>query len=68
VPAGTPAYIVARLNAAIREALDDPELVAALLARGAQPVPGTSESFARFIAASAERWAVAVRASGAKID
>jgi tripartite-type tricarboxylate transporter receptor subunit TctC len=68
VPAGTPAHVVARLNAAIREALDDPELVAALLARGAQPVPGTPDSFARFIAASAERWAVAVRASGAKID
>jgi len=67
-PAGTPAPIVARLNAAIREALDDPDLVAALLARGAQPVPGSSESFVRFIAASAERWAVAVRASGAKID
>ena len=68
VPSGTPAHVVARLNAAIREALDDTELVAALLARGAQPVPGTPESFARFIAASAERWAVAVRASGAKID
>jgi tripartite-type tricarboxylate transporter receptor subunit TctC len=68
VPAGTPAPIVERLNAAIREALDDPEIVAALRARGARPVPGTAESFARFITASAERWSVAVRASGAKID
>lgn len=68
VPAGTPAAVVERLNAAIRQALADPELVAALRARGAEPVPGTPESFARFIAASAERWAQAVRASGAKID
>jgi tripartite-type tricarboxylate transporter receptor subunit TctC len=69
VPAGTPDPIVQRLNAAIRQALDDPELAAALLARGAQPVPGsTPESFARFIAASAERWALAVRSSGAKVD
>ncbi len=68
VPAGTPAPIVERLNAAIHGALDDPEIVAALRARGARPVPGTSESFARFIIASAERWSVAVRASGAKID
>ena len=68
VPAGTPMPIVQRLNAAIHQALDDPEVVAALLARGAQPVPGTSESFARFIAVSSERWATAVRASGAKID
>jgi tripartite-type tricarboxylate transporter receptor subunit TctC len=68
VPAGTAMPIVQRLNAAIRQALEDPEVVAALLARGAQPVPGTSESFARFIAVSSERWATAVRASGAKID
>ncbi len=68
VPAGTPDLVVQRLNAAIRQALEDPEVVAALLARGAQPVPGTSESFVRFIAASSARWAIAVRASGAKID
>jgi tripartite-type tricarboxylate transporter receptor subunit TctC len=68
VPAGTPAPIVARLNAAIRQALDDPELKAALLARGARAAPVSSESFAQLIAASAERWARAVRSSGAKID
>jgi tripartite-type tricarboxylate transporter receptor subunit TctC len=67
-PAGTPAVIVMKLNTALRQALEDPELVAALLARGARPVPGSPESFARFVSASAERWAVAVRASGAKID
>lgn len=68
VPAGTPAPIVARLNAAIRQALDDPELKAALLARGARAAPGSPESFTQLIAASAERWARAVRSSGAKID
>jgi tripartite-type tricarboxylate transporter receptor subunit TctC len=67
-PAGTPPAIVQRLNAAIHQALDDPELAAALLARGAQPVPGTPDSFARFIAVSAERWGAAVRSSGAKVD
>jgi tripartite-type tricarboxylate transporter receptor subunit TctC len=68
-PAGTPLPIVQRLNAAIRQALADPELAAALLARGAQPVSGsTPESFMRFIAASAERWGAAVRTSGAKVD
>ncbi|HTN49788.1 MAG TPA: tripartite tricarboxylate transporter substrate binding protein [Burkholderiaceae bacterium] len=68
VPAGTPAAIVARLNAAIRQALDDPELTAALLSRGARPAPVSTDAFARFIASSAERWASAVRSSGAKID
>jgi len=68
VPAGTPQAIVERLNAAIRQALADPELIAALRARGAVPVPGTSASFAQFITRSAETWGQAVRASGAKID
>lgn len=67
-PAGTPAPIVARMNAAVRQTLEDGEVAAALFIRGARPVPGTPESFAQFIAASSERWGVAVRASGAKID
>ena len=68
VPAGTPASVVTRLNAAVQQALDDPELVAALRARGAVPVSSTPESFAQFIAVSAAAWAKAVRSSGAKIE
>ncbi len=68
VPARTPAAIVARLNAAVQQALADPELVSALRARGAVPVASTPASFAQFIAVSAERWAQAVRSSGAKIE
>jgi tripartite-type tricarboxylate transporter receptor subunit TctC len=68
VPALTPTPIVERLNAAIRLALEDPELGAALRARGAMQVPSTPEAFAHFIAASSEKWALAVRASGATID
>lgn len=67
-PAGTPASIIARLNAAVRQTLEDGDVTAGLFTRGARPVPGTPESFAQFIAASTERWGVAVRASGAKID
>src|SRR4029453_3342928 len=67
-PAGTPAVIVARLDNAIRQALDDPELTAVLLARGARPAPSSQESFARFIAVSADHWAFAVRSSGARSD
>jgi tripartite-type tricarboxylate transporter receptor subunit TctC len=68
VPAGTPMALIDRLNAALRQALEDPEIGAALRARGAQPVPGTPEAFAAFIASSAAKWALAVQASGAKID
>jgi tripartite-type tricarboxylate transporter receptor subunit TctC len=67
-PAGTPAAIVERLNAAIRRVLEEPEVRDALLARGAQPVPGTPEEFAQQIAAGVQKWSRLVRESGAKID
>lgn len=68
VPAGTPAPIVAKLNAAIRSALDDPQIAAALIARGARPVPTSPEEFARHIEHSSEKWARVVRDSGARVD
>ena len=67
-PAGTPTAVIDRLNAAIRAALADPEVRAALVARGAQPVPGTPEAFARHIAAESEKWAQVVKKAGAKVD
>jgi tripartite-type tricarboxylate transporter receptor subunit TctC len=67
-PAGTPPAVVQKINAAVRQALEDPEIAAVLLSRGAVPVPGSPETFARHVAASAERWQAAVRSSGAKVD
>ncbi len=67
-PAGTPEPIVNKLNAAIRSALADPELIESLKSRGARVVPGTPDDFARHIAASTKKWAQVVKASGAKID
>ncbi len=67
-PAGTPPVVIDRLNAAIRTALADPEVRDALVARGAQPVPGTPEAFARHIAAESEKWAQVVKKAGAKVD
>jgi len=67
-PAGTPEAIVNRLNAAIRTALADPELVETLKSRGARPVAGTPQDFAQHIIESTKKWAVVVKASGARID
>ena len=67
-PAGTPAPVVERLNLAIREALADPQVIDALRAAGAQPIPGSPADFARHIATSTERWGKVVRQSGARID
>ena len=67
-PAGTPGAVIERLNAAIRVALADPQVRAALVGRGAQPVAGTPEEFARHIGAESEKWARVVRQAGAKVD
>jgi len=67
-PAGTPEAIVNRLNAAIRIALADPELAETLKSRGARPVAGTPQDFAQHIVESTKKWAVVVKASGARID
>ncbi len=67
-PAGTPRAIVDRLNAAIRVALEDPEVKESLVSRGAQPVPGPPEDLAHLVASEGAKWAKVIRASGAHID
>lgn len=67
-PAGTPAPVVARLNAAVQKALADPELRRQLQERGAEAAPGTPEALSGFIRTELKRWGDAVRRSGAQVD
>lgn len=67
-PAGTPRAVVDRLATALQQALADPALVEALQRMGASPAVLARDDFARYIAASAQIWSQAVRASGAKVD
>jgi tripartite-type tricarboxylate transporter receptor subunit TctC len=67
-PAGTPPAIVARLNAAVNDALGSPEIRAALQKLGSVPKSGTSQEFAGFIAAEVQHWGKVVRDAKMKVE
>jgi tripartite-type tricarboxylate transporter receptor subunit TctC len=67
-PAGTPADVVAKLNAAINKALASPEILHQLAAEGAVPIMVTPKAFADLIAAEIPRWREVVRAGNVKLD
>ena len=67
-PAGTPAAIVVRLNAAVNQALATPEVRAALVKLGSEPKTGTPQEFAAFIADEVQRWGKVVRDANIKVE
>jgi tripartite-type tricarboxylate transporter receptor subunit TctC len=67
-PAGTPRPIVAKLNAALREALADPSLAEHFAAEGAEPLATTPEEYAADIDREEAKWSALVKASGAKAE
>jgi tripartite-type tricarboxylate transporter receptor subunit TctC len=68
VPAGTPQGVIARLNRETVKALESAEVREKLLARGAEPMPGTPEAFAAFMQAERTKWAPVVKQAGVKLD
>jgi tripartite-type tricarboxylate transporter receptor subunit TctC len=67
-PAGTPAAIVGRLNAAINEAVKPPEVVAALGKLGAEVRTGSAEAFAAFLARERDKWVDVVTRTGIRAE
>ena len=65
-PAGTPADIVAKLNAASGQALRDPAVRAEFAKQSMETTPGTSEEIARYMAQELPRWRQAVLKAGLK--
>jgi tripartite-type tricarboxylate transporter receptor subunit TctC len=67
-PAGTPAPIIARLNAVINESLQTEELKSVLKKIGGAPTIETPEQFGAFIAAELKKWKDISDASGIKVE
>lgn len=67
-PAGTPAPVIAKLNAAIAKALQDPAVRKQNETLSVDATPSTPEQFASLIAAEIPRWAAMVKQSGASAD
>jgi tripartite-type tricarboxylate transporter receptor subunit TctC len=65
-PAGTPGEIVQRLSAETAKAMQSPELRAKLEPIGVEPVGGTPEQAAKFLADEVSRWAAVITAAGVK--
>jgi tripartite-type tricarboxylate transporter receptor subunit TctC len=68
VPAGTPVAIVRRLNEAVSQVVQLADVRARFATDGVEIQAGTPEQFAAFIAAEMQKWARAVRESGARVD
>lgn len=63
VPAATPAAIQAKLNAAVVDALRDPELVKRLADQGGEAAPMTQKQFKDFIAAETAKYSKIVESA-----
>ena len=68
VPAGVPAPILAKLQAATRQAVDTPEGRAALAARGIEASFADGATVTRMIAEDSARWEPVIRKAGIKVE
>ena len=68
VPAATPKEIVAKLNADIVKALNDPEVKKRLLENGAEAMPGTPDQFGKTLRSEIVKWGKVVKAANIKAD
>ncbi len=67
-PAGTPAAIVARMNAEITAALNDEQIKSAMRNLGVEPAPGKPEAFDAYIRSETQKWGKVIKQANIKLD
>ena len=65
-PAGTPADVIAKLNAAFVTTLKDPDVIERIRALGAEPMPMTPDEFAAYIRSEIDKWLKVAAAASTK--
>jgi tripartite-type tricarboxylate transporter receptor subunit TctC len=65
-PAGTPAAVVSRLEAAVKAMQARPSVLDTLAAQGAIPMQAGADELGRFIAGEVRKWSAVAKESGAK--
>ncbi len=67
-PAGTPVPVVNRLNALVRQGLEQPESKAIMAAQGLDPTPSTPAEMAALVKSELAKWAKLIKAANIKAD
>jgi tripartite-type tricarboxylate transporter receptor subunit TctC len=67
-PAGTPAAIVSRLNAACTKALKDPGIIAKLQLQAFDPAPMSPAEFGAFMRLERSKWATVISKAGITLE
>ena len=67
-PKGTPASVIAKLNGALDGIIAEPDMRQRLYELGCEPVGGTPERLAGFVATEFVKWREVVESSGARAD
>lgn len=67
-PASTPPSIVARLNKAVNDALQDPDVRSMVEGSGGEVIGGTPQDYARFLDEERARWEPLIRKANITLD
>lgn len=66
--AGTPAAVIAKVNADVNAALKEPEVQAAFAKQGLVPGGGTPQALASFMAQERSKWGAIIQRTGIRLD
>jgi tripartite-type tricarboxylate transporter receptor subunit TctC len=67
-PAGTPATIIEKLNAALNEGMQSPEIQTLIANVGSESKPNSPKEFAAYIATQHRKWVEVGKAAGVRIN